>query len=151
MELDANNSGKTFSDVFAGQVRLIFLDKLVFASVVIENAGQCGTETGKVATSVYGIDTVSKADDRIGETIVVLECRLNYGVVDRFRDINRLSVADRPVTVKVTHEAGDPALKEEGIFAVAPLVSDGYFQLFIQEGEQRSGKKHLLCYRSVPA
>ncbi len=27
----------------------------------------------------------------------------------------------------------------------------GYFQPFIQEGEQRSGKKHLLRYRSVPA
>jgi len=64
--------------------------------VVVENAGQCCPEAGKVTASVGSVDAVSKTEDRLGEAIIILKRCLNYGTVYRFGEIFPAPCSGRP-------------------------------------------------------
>ena len=66
-ELDADDGRQAFADIIAGQVGFIFLDQLVLAGIIIQDAGQGGTETGQVGAAVDGIDAVGEAVNGFAE------------------------------------------------------------------------------------
>ncbi len=87
-----------------------------------------------MSASIYGINAVSKAEGRLGETIIILKCGFNYGAIYRLRDINRLAMADYPISIKVADEASNSTLKVEGLFAVFPFILKKYLQPLIEIG-----------------
>ncbi len=79
--LDTDDSGQPLPDILPGQVRLAVLYQLVLVGIVVQYPGQRRAEAGKVGATVNGIDAVGKAENRLGEAVIVLERRLGNGAV----------------------------------------------------------------------
>ena len=59
-ELDADDRRQAFAHVLAGEVGLVFLDEVLLAPVVVDDARQGAAEAGDVRTAVYGVDAVGE-------------------------------------------------------------------------------------------
>ena len=79
------NSCQTFTYVFTGKVRLIFLDQSRFTAIIIEGTSQGSTETRKVSTTINGIDVIYEGQQVFAVAIVILQCYVyNYVVFCTF-------------------------------------------------------------------
>ena len=71
-KLDADYGGQTLPRVFTGQVGLVLLQQLLLLSIVVQNAGDSGSEAGEVCSAVYGVDAVGEGIHELSEAVVVL-------------------------------------------------------------------------------
>ena len=62
-DLDADDGCQALPHVFAGEVWLVVLDKLLSAGVVVNNAGESGAEAGQVGPTLLGSDAVGEGVD----------------------------------------------------------------------------------------
>ena len=59
-EFDADNGSQSLADIVTRELLVAVFENGIFASVVVENAGQSGLETGLMSTAVNGVDIVCK-------------------------------------------------------------------------------------------
>ena len=59
-EFDADDGSQSLADIVARELLVAVLENGIFASVVVENAGQSGLEAGLMSTAVNGVDVVCK-------------------------------------------------------------------------------------------
>ncbi len=61
-EFDADNGSQSLADIVTRELLVAVFENGIFASVVVENAGQSGLEAGLMSTAVNGVDVVCKRE-----------------------------------------------------------------------------------------
>ena len=72
-QFDRDNSRKAFAHIVAGQVGVFFLEQVLFACVIVNHAGECGTEALEVHAALGGVDVVGKRHDVLAIAAIPLQ------------------------------------------------------------------------------
>ena len=59
-----------------------------------------------MCSSIRRVNTISKTEDGLGEAFIVLKGSLDNSAVNRFRDVDRLAVADYPAAKQTLESRG---------------------------------------------
>ena len=111
-EFDADDGREPFTRVLTGEVGFIVLEQAVFARVIVEGAGDRGTQSRQVGAAVGGVDGVGERVHRFHVLRGVLDGRLHQDVVDLFLHVDRI-VEGLAGLVQVADEGGDAPLEVE--------------------------------------
>lgn len=76
LELDADDSSQTLTDILAGKAVRLF-DELIGLGIGVKSLCQGVTETGKMCSALRGGDVVYKAVNTLVVTVVVLKGNLH--------------------------------------------------------------------------
>ena len=135
-DLDADDGGQAFTDVFAGKVRLAVLQQFVFARVVVKGLGDGVPEAHHVGAALGGVDVVDKAVAVFLIGIVVLHGHFHRDAVLFAFAEDDLWIEGLLAPVEVLDKLHDAAAVAEGplLLPVLPLVLQMDLEAFGEEG-----------------
>ncbi len=87
-----------------------------------------------MSTAVLGVNTVGKAEIRLGIAVVVLQRYFNYGGVYLLVYRYRQFMDGNAVMVQMPHKTSNTAFKVIGLLSLGATVNDGYLQTFVEVG-----------------
>ncbi len=123
-QLDADYRHQPFPHILAGEIRLVLLDDLILASIIIQCPGERSTKAGEMRSPINGIDAIGKGKGGLGESVVILESDFDGGAIYHFRDIDRLRVKHRSLTIDLLSKANYAALEIEADLPILSLVPE---------------------------
>ena len=121
--LHADDPGETLADVVAADVRVLqVLRQVVLGGVVVDRAGERGTETREVGAAFVGVDVVREGEHQLRVAVVPLQRDLGFDAVLGTAHEDRLVVDVGLVLVQVLDERDDAAVVLELVALAVTLV-----------------------------
>jgi hypothetical protein len=135
-QLDAQTQTKPSRTSSPGNGRVLFLDQIIGARVLVDGARQGRAEAGQMRPAVGVGNRVGEAEDLIGVTVVVLQDAIDQHLVLLPRQHDGLGMEHFLVPAQLADEFLDAvAVKKPLGFVLHPFVLEGDFDAGIQEGQ----------------
>ena len=135
--LDRDDCCQSLTHILPSQIVLIFFEKLIFLSVVIDNPCQGSPETLLMSSTLVGMDVIGKAHDRFMVASRILHSYFNRNVIHLAIGINRRFKDYILVFIDVLNIAGNPTLIVVilDLLHSVSLIGDGNSETTIEEGQ----------------
>ena len=110
-ELHRDDCAKTFADVLALEVVLLFLEEALVSGVLVERPGQSRLEAREVRATLVGVDVVREGEHRLDVRGVPLHRHLDGALVVPALEVDDVAVHDIFRLVDEGHEVPDASLR----------------------------------------
>ncbi len=133
-QLDAKDAHQSLTHVVTGNGRVLFLEQIVRARVLVDGAGQGRAKAGEMCPAVGIGNGVGKSEYLVGVTVVVLQHAIHDHFVLLTRQDDGFGMQDLLVAAKLADKLLDAVLVEKSLLLVLdPLVGERDFDARIQK------------------
>ena len=145
-QLDRDDGRKALAHVVTGQVGVLLLEQILLTGVIVDHAGEGGTETLEVHAALGGVDVVGKRHDVLAVAAIPLQGYLDLAHLGHRRvrirlalDVNGLlkGLGNVLAVVEELDEVDDAALVAKLLHAGSSLALIGQHDLEVLIEERR--------------